>query len=267
MVAGYLFVINNYIPMLICSICLLISIILSFNFKDIYIVKKEKRKSIGKFALEYKKDIKSSLKFIKKSKRIKSYLIFASVFYGVLRIMDSYKSTLLTDSGIEAHQYSIIIATLSLVAALSVGFAKKIQKKFKNRTLSVISITYLMSWITIAVISLNLTNNIAIPIMLGLYAVNRICDSQWYVTKGKYLKNFTEPETREKITFTFELISSLVGGLAALLGSFILSITDIKHAILLVALLGFGIMVIVLDYMRTRFGLKPKQYSEEDLKF
>lgn len=265
--AGYLFIINNYIPMLICSICLLISIILSFNFKDIYIVKKEKRKSIGKFALEYKKDIKSSLKFIKKSKRIKSYLIFASVFYGVLRIMDSYKSTLLTDSGIEAHQYSIIIATLSLVAALSVGFAKKIQKKFKNRTLSVISITYLMSWITIAVISLNLTNNIAIPIMLGLYAVNRICDSQWYVTKGKYLKNFTEPETREKITFTFELISSLVGGLAALLGSFILSITDIKHAILLVALLGFGIMVIVLDYMRTRFGLKPKQYSEEDLKF
>ena len=133
--------------------------------------------------------------------------------------------------------------------------------------MSVISITYLFSWITIAVISLNLTNNIAIPIMLALYALNRICDSQWYVTRGKYLKNFTEAESREKITFTFELISSLIGGLSALLGSFILSITDIKHAILLVALLGFGIMIVVLDYMRTRFGLKPKQYSEEDLKF
>lgn len=265
--AGYLFIINNYIPMIICSICLLISIILSFNFKDIYVAKKGKRKSIAKFALEYKEDIKLSLKFIRKSKRIKSYLIFASVFYGILRIMDSYKSTLLTESGIEAQQYSIIIASLSLVAALSVGFAKKIQKKFKNKTLSVISITYLFSWITIAVISLNLTNNIAIPIMLALYALNRICDSQWYVTRGKYLKNFTEAESREKITFTFELISSLIGGLSALLGSFILSITDIKHAILLVALLGFGIMIVVLDYMRTRFGLKPKQYSEEDLKF
>ena len=87
--AGYLFIINNYIPMIVCSICLLISIILSLNFKDVYKVKKEKRKSIAKFALEYKTDIKMSLKFIRKSKRIKSYLIFASIFYGVLRIMDS----------------------------------------------------------------------------------------------------------------------------------------------------------------------------------
>ena len=265
--AGYLFVINNYIPMIICSICLLISIILSFNFKDIYKVKRGRKKSIAKFALEYKKDIKMSLRFIKKSKRIKSYLIFASVFYGILRIMDSYKSTLLTESGVAAEQYSIIIAVLSLIAGLSVSFAKIIQKKFRNRTLSVISCTYLISWLIIAAISLNLTNSIAIPIILALYAVNRICDSQWYVTRGKYLKNFTEPESREKITFTFELISSLVGGLAALLGSFILSVTDIKHAILLVALLGFGVMIVVLDYMRTRFGLKPKQYSEEDLKF
>ena len=267
MMAGYLFVINNYIPMIICIICLLISVIISFNFKDIYTVDKEKRKSIKQFTKEYKSDIISSLKFIKKSKRIRAYLIFAAVFYGILRILDSYKSTLLTDMGVKPEQYSIIIAVLCLIAGLSVGFAKVIQKKFKNRTLSFLSITYLLSWITITVVAFNLTNSIAVPIILALYAINRICDSQWYVTKGKYLKNFTEAESRDKITFTFELISSLAGGFAALLGSFILSITDIKHAILLVALLGLGIMVVVLDYMRTRFGLKPKQYSENDLKF
>ena len=263
MVAGYLFIINNYIPMIICSICVLISIIISFNLNDIYKIKIKEKANRN----EYKKDIVDSLRFIKKSKRIRAYLIFASVFYGILRIMDSYKSTLLTDMGIKPEQYSIIIATLCMLAGLSVGFSKKIQKKFKNRTLSFLSITYLLSWFTIVIVAFNLTNSIAIPIILVCYGINRICDSQWYVTRGKYLKNFTEPETREKITFTFELISSLVGGLAALLGSFILSITDIKHAILLVALLGFGIMVVVLDYMRTRFGLKPKQYSEEDLKF
>ena len=26
-------------------------------------------------------------------------------------------------------------------------------------------------------------------------------------------------------------------------------------------------MVVVLDYMRTRFGLKPSQYKKEDIKF
>ena len=38
--AGYLFVINNYLPMIICLGFIVISTILSFRFKDIYTVKK-----------------------------------------------------------------------------------------------------------------------------------------------------------------------------------------------------------------------------------
>lgn len=267
MMAGYLFVINNYIPMIICCICLLISIIISIKFKNIYEVKKEKRRSVAKFSKEYKTDIKQSLKFIKKSKRIRAYLIFASVFYAIIKIMDSYKSTLLTSSGIGAEQYSIIIALLSLIAAVSVGFTKLIQKKFKNRTLSFISITYLLAFVIIGFVSIKTTSDIAIVIILGLYCINKICDSQWYIIKGKYLKNFTQPKTREKITFTFELITSLAGGLSALIGAAILSITDIKHAILLVSLAGLALIIVILDYMKSRFGLKPKEYSEDDLKF
>lgn len=265
--AGYLFVINNNIPMIICALCVLIAFMISCKFKDIYPVNKEKRKTIGKFIKEYKTDIVSSLQFIKKSRRIKSYLLFGALFYAILRIMDTYKSNLLTDSGIQSEQYSIIIAILSLIAAVSVGFAQKIQDRFKNKTLSFISITYLLSWVAIGTIALTMTNNIAIPFILMLYVVNRICDSQWYIVRGKYLKNFTRPESREKITFTYELITSLAGGLAALLGAVILEITDIRHAIILVALGGLALMIIVLDYMRTRFGLKPKEYKKEDIKF
>ena len=265
--AGYLFVINNNIPMIICALCVLIAFMISCKFKDIYPVNKEKRKTIGKFIKEYKTDIVSSLQFIKKSRRIKSYLLFGALFYAILRIMDTYKSNLLTDSGIQSEQYSIIIAVLSLIAAVSVGFAQKIQDRFKNKTLSFISITYLLSWVAIGTIALTMTNNIAIPFILMLYVVNRICDSQWYIVRGKYLKNFTRPESREKITFTYELITSLAGGLAALLGAVILEITDIRHAIILVALGGLALMIIVLDYMRTRFGLKPKEYKKEDIKF
>lgn len=265
--AGYLFVINNNIPMIICALCVLIAFIISCKFKDIYPVNKAKRKTIGKFIKEYKTDIASSLMFIKKSRRIKAYLLFGSLFYAILRIMDTYKSNLLTDSGIQSEQYAIIIAILSLIAAVSVGFAKNIQNKFKNKTLTAISMTYLLSWVAIGTIALTMTNNIAIPFILMLYVVNRICDSQWYIVRGKYLKNFTRPESREKITFTYELITSLAGGLAALLGAAILEITDIRHAIILVALGGLALMIIVLDYMRTRFGLKPKEYKKEDIKF
>ena len=43
--------------------------------------------------------------------------------------------------------------------------------------------------------------------------------------------------------------------------------TDIRHAITLVALGGLALMIIVLDYMKSRFGLKPSQYKKEDIKF
>lgn len=265
--AGYLFVINNNIPMMICALCVLIAFIISCKFKDIYPINKAKRKTIGKFVKEYKTDIVTSLKFIKKSKRIKAYVLFGSLFYAVIRILDTYKSNLLTDSGVAPEQFSMIVAILSLIAAVSVGFAKNIQNKFKNKTLTVISMTYLLSWVTIATISLTVTNSIAIPFILMFYVVNRICDSQWYIVRGKYLKNFTEPESREKITFTYELITSLAGGLSAILGAAILEMTDIRHAILLVALGGLALMIIVLDYMKSRFGLKPKEYRKEDIKF
>ena len=265
--AGYLFVMNNYIPMIICLICVIISLILSCVFKEVYPVDKNKRKKIGKFAKEYKNNIRDSLKFIKRSRRIKAYVLFASVFYALITIFDTYKFDLLTDVGIEAEQFSMIIASLSMIAAISVGFSKKIQKRLKNKTLSFISLIYLLSWISVGVIVLKVTNNIAVPLILMFYIVIRRCDSQWYIVRGKYLKNFTSQNTREKITFTFELITSLAGGIAALVGAWILEITDIRHAIILVSLAGLALIIMVLDYMKTRFGLKPKEYKKEDIKF
>ena len=50
-----------------------------------------------------------------------------------------------------------------------------------------------------------------------------------------------------------------------------LSITEnalnVKYAMLLVGLLFLAIMIVVLDYMRTRIGLKPKEYTKDDLEF
>ena len=265
--SGYLFVINNYAPMIICLIGTVISLVISFGFKDIYLVDKKKRKTVGNFAKEYKTDIVDSLKFIKRSNRMKSYLLFAAVFYALINIFDTYKFDLLTEVNIGEEQFAVIIALLSLMASISISFTKKIQKQFKNRTLTFLSLSYILSWIAIGIVSLTLASNIIIPIILMFYVINRLCDSQWVIVKGRYLKNFTKPETREKITFTFELVTAIAGGVSALIGAWILSITDIRHAIVIVALGGLILIVWTLDYMRTRFGLKPKQYSKEDIKF
>lgn len=267
-IAGYLFVINNYIPMYICLFFLIVSFVLSFKFEDIHRSKKEKTGiNLKEFLSGYSKDIKSSFNFIKQSNRMKSYVLFATVFYGVIKIMSTCKNDLLIDMKISEEQFSLIYAALSLIAAISAMFSKKVQRKFKNKTLKLISLSYIFSIIGVGIISIKLTNEIAIPLVLMLCCVMRISDSQWYVTEYTYLKNFTNYDTRVKITFTFELIVVGVTSLIAALGSLLLKYIEIRYAILFLGLFALALITIVLDYMRTRIGLKPKEYKKEDIEF
>lgn len=267
-IAGYLFVINNYIPIYICLFFLIVSFVLSFKFEDIHRSKKEKTGiNLKEFLSGYSKDIKSSFNFIRKSNRMKSYVLFATVFYGVIEIMSTCKNDLLIDMKISEEQFSLIYAALSLIAAISAMFSKKVQRKFKNKTLKLISLSYIFSIIGVGIISIKLTNEIAIPLVLMLCCVMRISDSQWYVTEYTYLKNFTNYDTRVKITFTFELIVVGVTSLIAALGSLLLKYIEIRYAILFLGLLALALITIVLDYMRTRIGLKPKEYRKEDIEF
>ena len=265
-IAGYLFVINNYIPIYISLFFMIISVIISMKFKDIYkSIQSENKESLTKFIKGYSKDIVNSFKFIKRSNRMRSYIIFAAVFYGLIKIMSTYKNDLLIDVGVTEEQFSMIYAVLSMIAAISVTYSRKIQRYFKNKTLTFLSLSYIISIIFIGVIALSITNNIALPFVLIFYTVTRICDSQWYVTQYTYLKNFTTEKSRNKISFTYELITGIVASIMSLIGAVILDFVNIKYAVILIGLLFLAIMIVILDYMRTRIGLKPKQYTKKDL--
>ena len=198
---------------------------------------------------------------------MRSYLIFAAVFYGLIKTMSTYKSDLLTNVGVTEEQFSMIYAALTLIAAVSVTFSRKIQRFFKNKTLTVLSLSYIISMIFIGTIAISVTNSIALPFILIFYIVTRICDSQWQITEYTYLRNFTTQESRNKITFTYELITGIGASIISLFGAVILDSLNIKYAIILLGLLFLAVMIVILDYMRSRFGLKPKQYSKEDIEF
>lgn len=42
---------------------------------------------------------------------------------------------------------------------------------------------------------------------------------------------------------------------------------NVKNAFLIVGLVALACMIVVLDYMKTRFGLNPEDYKKEDLEF
>lgn len=265
--AGYLFVMNNYLPMFICLGFIIISTILSFKFEDIYEVKKEKNNSKGLINTlkEYKQDLKTSFKFILKSKRMKAFILFQIVFYSLISIIDTYNGDLLTNIGIPEEQFSMIFAILNLIGGISLSLKKPIEKKFKNRTLAFISLMYIGACIVIGAISTMYTDDFIIPVILVMYVIQRISTSIWYILESKYLKNFTNEYMRNKITFTYEFIGGIAASIFSILGGVLLEVASIQNAFLLVGLIALASMVVTLDYMMTRFGLKPEEYRKEDI--
>lgn len=269
LVAGYLFVINNYIPIFICLGFVIISTILSFGFKDIYEVKydnKEKTK-ITKLFKDYGKDLKTSFKFIFKSKRMKSFVLFQIVFYSIIEITETYSNDLLVNIGIPEQQFSMIFAVLTLIGGISISLKTPIEKRFKNRTLCFISLMYISACIIIGTVSMLYVGQAIIPIVLILYAIQKICTSIWYILESKYLKNFTTEEMRNKITFSYEFIGGIAASISSIIGGAILNVIEVKSAFIITGLIALACIIVVLDYMRTRFGLRPEEYSSSDIEF
>lgn len=267
LMAGYLFVINNYLPMYVCLGFVVISWVLSLFFKEIYPPQKEKRKHLSKFIKEYKEDLKQSMKFMARSRRMKSYILFGAIFYGIIAIFDTYQGNLLTDIGIPEEQYSIIFAILSLLGGFSVNLIGVLEKKLKNRMLTWLALVYVGSFLTIGTLVMNFSSDTLLPMILLLYCFMKMAISIWYILEYKYLKNFSEPEMRGKITFAYEFVNGIVASILSILGGLVLKVLDIKEAILVVSLASLAILILILDYMRTRFGLKPEEYTKADIEF
>lgn len=268
LIAGYLFVVDNYLPVYICLAFIVVSTIISCFFKEIYEPSREsKGNEICNLVKQYRSDLKVSMKFILKSRRMKSYIIFGAVFYGIISIFGTYKSDLITDLGVSEEEFSMIYAILSLIGGFSIKLIKPLEKRFKNRVLTFLSLTFTFSTILIGFFVTRFTGKLIIPIVLLFYCLIQMAESIWYILEYKYLKHFTESEMRNKITLAYEFVGCITASIMAVLGGLLLEVVDIKNAFLLVGLASFTIMVLILDYMRTRFGLKAKEYRKEDIEF
>ena len=103
--------------------------------------------------------------------------------------------------------------------------------------------------------------------VLILYAIQKMDTSIWYILEAKYLKNFTKEDMRNKITFTYEFIGGIAASIFSVLGGLLLELINVQNAFLIIGLISFAAMILTLDYMRTRFGLKPEEYTKEDIEF
>ena len=111
------------------------------------------------------------------------------------------------------------------------------------------------------------TGNLVIAIILLMCSSQQIISAIWYILEVKYIKNFTTPEVRNRMGFTYEFIAGIGGSIITILGGILLDYFNIANAFIIAGLISLAMMTLTLDYMRTRFGLKPEQYRKEDIEF
>lgn len=267
---GLTFEINAYLPIIISLIFTVIATSLSTCFKPTKAEEKIKDKDKKSFTKEYKKqfrNLKSTfIKFIK-SKRLRALMLFIFIFSGLLYGSYSVRESLLTEYyEVNAIMFAIIISTLTVIGGLAEMLQNKIQKMFRNRTLTFISLLFIATFIFVYIIStLDINMNIKLGLTIMLFAIQYSIDSLYTGFENAYQKNFTTNSIRVKISAVVEIIRNLSDFLITFLFSFLVGTFTINDTFLYIGISFTIIIICVLLYLKPRFGLKKEQYDKSEI--
>lgn len=263
-IAGLLYEINAYIPLVFSLLASVLSAIIALGFEDIKEDGKNEKKKISDYII----DLKESFKFIFKSERLKALLLYSGIFTGVFFLMNTYILSLLEELGAVA----IVIAIFTFLKSLAGGIGSNKQlnfhNKFKNTSLSKILLTTLMCICVIGVLGLiKLNLNLAILLVsiisLLIYFMKGLQD----VLIIRYLQNFTNEEILSRIYAVNSFTRNAFRILLSLVGSYFLRITNTANSIILLGMFFAIIVLILIFYMKKRVGLNPDEYEENEIKF
>lgn len=263
-IAGLTFAINGYIPMVLCFICCVISTIISFKFRHTVIVE-EKVKPIS--LKKYFKQLKDSSKFFIKSSRIQLLILLNAVFMGLIFGIVNLRSSMLSEMHVPEIYFGVIFALLQFSAAITARNSERFHKALRNKVLGFLTIPVTVSCILIGFVGGDTLSKSSIILIFLLYLVQYAFKGPYNALMTRYLNNFTNKSIRPKITAFSKLTLNLFTAGISLLCSLLLQLTNTANTFIIIGCITTIVAVLLLDRMRTRVGLRPSQYTKEDLKY
>lgn len=259
--SGFLFVINGYIPIILCFLCTLVSLIMSFWFRDL--------KKQEDFEDDKKINIIETIKGVKEvvsTRRTKAMLSFAFIFWGVACTINTLYKAIILDIGISEEYSTIVICITTIFVGLGARWVYGIEKITKKRTLTVFTIFLMISALIISCIGIysNL-NMITMSLLLIALAILGIIQGAYRVAIKKYILNFTTSKVRIKITSAYYIVENLGKSLLLFVSGIILEFTTNSIACLIFTAISMFILTIILEYIKDKFGLKPEEYSPKEI--
>ena len=258
--AGYLYFINPYLPMIFSATCALIATVLAFYMKPIKTAEKDKKTTKERFEETF-----GGFKFIFKSKRLHAILIFACVFYGVLSLSNMYIKTFLNDINVSSTLFGYIFAIASVASAVGSMVQDKIEKKHRNKTLTTISITYILSFVLLGMLALIFKNyNVLLTAGIIVFLIQSLIKGAYRIIIKEYVSRYTTSSIRSKLMSIYYLAESFGSAILMFIASKTIDLVPIGVSYCVFGFSLFIVMILILNYMNSRMGLDPSKYGKSD---
>lgn len=250
--------------MVFCFLCCVVSTVISFKFRNINLPEEKVKSTTFK---EYKEQLKESFRFFLSSKRMKSLILFNAILMGIILGIVNLRSSMLSEMMVPEQYFGIAFAVLQFIAAISSRMTNKVQSTFKNKTLAFLSLPLTISCIIIGFIGGDPLSKSSFILIFLLYLIQYAIKGPYQALMGRYLNNFTNRKIRPKIVALKNLMANLFTAIVTLLSSLLLQITTTANTFIIIGCISTILVVLMLDYMKKRVGLKPSQYPKEDMKY
>lgn len=261
-VSGFLFVVNPYLPMILSLFMCILSTYISTKFEEVQSTERE----IG--IKDQIKDLKYGFRYIFKSKRLICLISFAAIFSGLISLLSTMRSTLLEAIDTPEQYFGMIFAILEILCGISAKLQTKLHNKFRNKTLAVLGIPFTVSCILAGFVAMfDMEFSIKLGFIFVIFAVQYIARGPYDVLIDRYLNNFAHTQMRNRITSVKILVTSLATFLLKAMCSALLGVSSAAVTFVLFGCISTIVMILLLDYMRNRVGLKPEQYKRDDIIF
>lgn len=261
-IAGFLYDINPYIPMSLCIVVLLIAIRVASMFSYIDTEKNDENledEISQMYGMEFK-NLKSAFSFMINSERMKSLMLFAGFIYSLIIVMNTLEMGLLKEIELSATNIGIIYALMQVVAGISSKQYKKMHDRFKNKTLTVIGVSYALACLLAGVAAIFFSKfGIAIFIIVMVYAIRYIDTAVYNMIIKKYLTNFINTKMFNKINAAYGIVTGLGSAIIGSISAYIVYNNSIKNSIIIIGAIAIVIITFILKFMEKRVRIETRR--------
>lgn len=267
LISGFLYAINPYLPIIFCLGANLFALIIATNFIDIEKETDKTEENLKQGITSIIKDLKEGFIFIFHSKRLRTLLIILGTLWGIIDVYATYQETLLKELNIPSYYIGFILAGFQMLVGIFATKANKFNKKHKNHTLTYIGLMLTIGSIILGIITiLKIPFEIQLMIITAVFILRAYAKGIYQVLKKRYMNNFADNKIIPKIYSVNGIIANLGRMIIGIIASTTLNITILPNALLVLGIICTIIVIVLYIYSKSKLGLKPEEYSKEDIK-